>query len=165
MIADAAHVRKVGNLPDAVTDGMIAPHLRTAKKRLRNWVGSANYESAETEVANARAGLGQGEELDIDSLSDLAQALIDAEAYLTLAIGLPSFNMVMNDSSGVSAEGRYEEANFRYLTPREVKDAQANFLRNAEIAAKDYIISASLGPDISYAYDSDGNPIDEDYPD
>lgn len=164
MIADGSHVRLVGNLPEAVTDALIAPHLRTAKKRLINWVGSSNYESAETEVNNARANLGQGEELDIDSLSDLAQALIDAEAYLTLAVGLPSFNMVMNDSSGVSAEGTQGESNYRYLTPKEVKDAQTNFLRNAEIAAKEYMTTASLGPDISYAYDSDGEPIDDDYP-
>lgn len=161
MIADGGHVRVVGNLPVAVGDGMIGPHLRTAKTRLKEWVGSDNYSTAETEVAAARGLLIPGEELDISGLSDLAQALIDSEAYLACNHGLPSFNTVMSDDAGIAIQGQVGETTYSYLSPGQISNAQKVYLRNAELAAKPYIQGSDLGPGISYAYDGDGDAIDE----
>lgn len=162
MIADAAHVRLVGNLPAGVSTGMISPHLRTARNRLTLWVGATNYEKAETEVAAARAALVGDAELDIDALSVLSQALIDAEAFLALNHGLPSFNTVMNDDAGITVQGQVGDngATFSYLSPGQVLGMQKMYLRNAELSAAAYIEASDLGPGISKAYDDDNVAID-----
>lgn len=159
MIADAGHVRTVGNLAEAVSAGMVGPHLRTARTRLKNWVGDDNYETAETEVATKRGLVGQLSDDDINSLSDIAQALLDAEAYLALNHGLPSFNMVMNDDAGVAQQGQVGETTYTFLSPGQVLNMQKMYLRNAELAAKDYIQSSDMGPGFSVAYDEDGDAI------
>ena len=159
MIADPAHVRTVGNLPESLGDNIIYPHLRTASRRLKQWVGNDNYTTAETEVATARGNLNPGEELDVNSLSPLAQALIDAEAYLALSHGLPTFNMVMHDDTGVAKGGQAGESSFQYLSPQEVELLQQIYLRNAEEAAADYIQQTKLGVGSSPAYDDEGEEI------
>ncbi len=159
MIADPAHVRTVGNLPDAVVDDVIYPHLRTASRRLKNWVGDSNYTSAESEVSTARANLNPGESLDINTLSELAQALIDAEAYLAMCHGLPTFNMVMQDDSGVASSGKIGEGQYSYLTAQEVEVYQEIFLHNAVNAAKNYIQQTKLETGISPAFDDEGEEI------
>jgi len=159
MIADAAHIRAVGNLPEAVDTAMINPHVRTAKTRLKSWVGADNYSTAETEVAAARTQKGQLEDADIADLSEMAQALIDAEAYLALNHGLPSFNMVMNDDAGIATQGDVGETTFSFMSAGQVASMQKIYLRNAELAAKPYIQKSDMGPGSSPAYDDDGNAI------
>lgn len=159
MITDAAHVRTIGNLPQAVIDAMLLPHIRTAARRLAQWVGTSVYTESETEVAAARAELDPGDELDISLLTPQAQALIDAEAYLTLVAALPSLNTVMNDSGGVALSGQAGETQYQYLYPAALKNLIDSYLRDAEIAAEGYIIRADLSPGISRAYDDDGDPI------
>ncbi len=160
MIADAAHVRTVGNLPEAVSSGMLSPHLRMARTRLKQWVGGENYTTAETEVSTARESIGELSADDISALSEMAQALIDAEAFLALNSGLPAFNMVMNDDAGIASEGEQGETTFKFLTPRQVQDMQKIYLRNAELSAKEYIVAAPFGIGVSNAYDDEGEAID-----
>lgn len=162
MIADAAHIRTIGNLPAAVKDDFLKPHLRVASNRLAAWVGSENYSSSETEVANARALLGQGEELDVDALTAQARALIDAEAYLACISALPSLNMVMRDQAGVAKSGSAGKTDWEYLTPAEVQTQQNMWLRSAEFSAAGYIQQANLGPSLSPAIAKDGLAIDSD---
>jgi len=162
MIADGTHVRLVGNLPAAVTDAMLKPHLRAAATRLKDWVSESVYTVSETEVDTARAGLGAGEDLDIDTLSVQAQALIDAEAYLCLNIALPHLNLVMKDDAGIAQSGTTGKTNWQYLDAEALVNLQGMYLRNAELAAQGYIIKANLGPARSPAYGSDGSAINSD---
>lgn len=162
MIADAAHIRTIGNLPLAVKDDFLKPHLRVASNRLAAWVGSDNYSASETEVATARAQLGQGEKLDVDALTAQARALIDAEAYLACITALPSLNMVMRDQAGVAKSGSAGKTEWDYLTPAEVQIQQDAWLRNAEFSAAGYIQQANLGPSLSHAIGKEGKAIDSD---
>lgn len=160
MIADAAHVREVGNLPASVTDALLKPHIRTAGTRLKAWVTSTVYAASETAVQAARDALGMGETLDVDDLDAQERALIDAEAYLALVAALPSLNMVMHDNAGVAISGKAGQTDFQYLYPAALKNMQEQYLRNAEEAAAGYIEQANLSPSSSPAYDSDGDAIE-----
>lgn len=172
MIADATHVRTLGNFPTSLKDAVIDPALRTAKKRLTRWIGSAVYDAAETE-AESVDDEGVRDFTD-DALAESTIDLADAEAYLAIVIGLPSFNMVMEgvsggDAAGVTMTGTIGENTYRYANPSELEKLQEKFLFSAEQAAQDYLLNAtgvgSPGPDQSHAYDLDGYAIDEDWPD
>lgn len=167
MIADATHVRSTGNLPDSLGDAVVAPHLRQAGRRLKRWVGETNYGTAETEAA------GLGTPRDFSGATTLTQALAEAEAYLAIAEGLPSWNIVMQsaggNAAGIMVEGNVgESSTFRYMRADEIAKLQELYLRRAENAAQDYITDelagGSPGPEISYALDGEGVEIDVDYP-
>lgn len=166
MIANAAHVRSVGNLPDGVLDTTILPHLRSAKTRLKSWVGDTAYATAEAD-ALAKA-------YDFSESSECAEAtlcLADAEAYLALHFGLASFNRVMQSvgsgASGITMTGMIGENQYRYMNPGEIDKAQQDNLDKAYQAATPYLDGADVppGPEISYAKDDLGYDMDEDWPD
>lgn len=167
MIADANHVRSVGNLPESLGDAVILPHLRQASRRLKRWISSADYESAETEAATL------GDPRDFSGAAELTQAAADAEAYLAIAEGLASWNVVMQsagaNAAGVIVEGNLgESSTFRYMRADEIAKLQDSYVQRAERAIADYLSAdfggGSPGPEISYALDVDGIEIDEDYP-
>jgi len=167
MICDAAHVRKVGNFPDSLSATVIDPHIRTAKRRLKRWVGASAYTTAETESEAT------GVPRDFSGVADATLDLADAEAYLAIAIGLPSFNTVMEgvtggSAAGITMTGIVGENTYRYMNPDELKKMREKYLENAYEAAKDYLSDTtggmSPGPGISYALDADGYEIDEDWP-
>lgn len=167
MIADANHVRSVGNLPESLGEAVILPHLRQASRRLKRWISSADYESAETEAATL------GDPRDFSGAAELTQAAADAEAYLAIAEGLASWNVVMQsagaNAAGVIVEGNVgESSGFSYMIPYQTAGLQDLFLQRAERAIADYLLDdfggGSPGPEISYALDSKGVEIDEDYP-
>jgi len=164
-VADAQHVRTTGNLPDGVSDAVIIPHLRTAGKRLSRWVGASAYAVSETEAA------GLGNPRDFSAASSQTTALADAEAYLALALGMASFNIVMTNSggnaAGIQAEGTIGESTFRYRNMTDIEKMQDSFIRQAEAAAQDYIADDGGGGSpigISFALDDEGAVIDEDWP-
>ena len=107
MIADAAHVRALGNFPDALEDAQIDPHLRAARRRLRRWVGSAVYDEAEADAG--------------PMAKPQTEALKDAEAYLAISIGVRSWNVVIENVgnagvSGLTESGKIGDDGFRYLS-------------------------------------------------
>lgn len=167
MIADANHVRSVGNLPESLGDAVILPHLRQASRRLKRWISTADYEAAETEAATL------GDPRDFSGADALTQAVAEAEAYLAIAEGLPAWNTVMQsaggNAAGVIVEGNLgESSNFSYMIPHHLLQMQEMYTQRAERAIADYLLDdfggGSPGPEISYALDVDGIEIDEDYP-
>ncbi len=166
MIADEAHVRTVGNLPAALGDAAITPHLRTAKARLKNWVGDTAYTTAETEAATL------GSPRDYSTAQEETAAMADAEAYLTLAAGMQSWNTVMqvygSNAAGVTQEGTIGETTYRYLRPDQLEQAQTLYVQMAEKAVAEWLTGdngfGSPGPGRSFAYDDDGDAIDDNYP-
>lgn len=169
-VADANHVRVTGHLPgdasNGISDAVIAPHLRTAGRRLLRWVGASAYAASETEAA----GLGSPRNYN-NAASEQTKALADAEAYLALALGITSFNIVMTNSggnaAGLQAEGVIGDSTFRYRNQSDVEKMQESFIRQAEAAAQDYIQDDGGGGSpigISYALDDEGAEIDADWP-
>lgn len=165
MIADAAYVRTVGNLPDALSDTRIAPHLEAAELRLRRWVGDTAYDEAETEAEGLDLD-GDGNRI-ISGANQKTRAFAVAEAYLALAAGLPAWNTVMervgDSAAGVSRSGRIGSDQFAYLTPDMVAALQEIYTRQAETAVQAYLAGdlggGSPGPEQSPAYDDDGEAI------
>ena len=164
-VADAEHVRTTGNLPDGVSEAVITPHLRTAGRRLLRWVGASAYAASEIEAA------GLGNPRDFSAASAQTTALADAEAYLTLALGIASFNIVMTNSggnaAGIQAEGTIGDSTFRYRNMTDIEKMQESFIRHAEEAAQDYIQDDGGGGSpigISFALDDEGREIDDDWP-
>lgn len=168
MIADAAHVRTVGNMPASLGDAVITPHLRNAKRRLKRWVGDSVYAESETEAE----ALDDPRDFTDEEVSNQTKDLADAEAYLALAAGIVSWNNVMEsvggDAAGISTSGTIGEGTYNYLTAAELEKLRELYIRNAEEAATDYLASdmgsGSPGPDRSFAFDDCGNAIDDDYP-
>ncbi len=156
MIADAALVRAVGNLPGALSDDQIAPHLRQASRRLARWVGATLYAAVEADSGHA-------------AHADVK----DAEAYLAVAIGVASWNMAVESVgsegvAGITQEGNVGDNQYRYLGQQALRELQQDMVRKAEDAARDWLVAdyggGSPGPGISFAYDDDGVVMDDDYP-
>lgn len=163
MIANEAHIRRVGNLPDSLGDAVILPHLRSAKKRIRALVGESVYDAAETDASN--------ESYDFTATEEDTAHLADAEAYFTLSMGLASWNTVMqrvgSTAAGVTAEGTVGENTYRYQNPQAIRMMASGFMQQAMEILEHYIsgdlTSGPPGPGISYAKDADGVDIKDDY--
>jgi len=166
MIADANHVRVMGNMPNSLSDAVINPHLRHAGRRLKRWVGDAPYAESETEAGTL------GTPKEFSGATAQCQALADAEAYLAIAVGIMSWNTVMQSSgskaAGIARDGIIGESTFRYMSPSEIETMQDNMVRKAEEAAALYVVEdfggGSPGPERSFAIDDDGAEIDDDWP-
>ena len=159
MIADAAHVRAIGNLPDSLGETQITPHIRQAARRLKRWVGEIAYTAA------AADALAKG--YDFTATSESTTDLADAEAWLALSSGVVAWNTVMenagDNAAGIATGGKLGEDNYTYLTPGQVEKMRTMYIAEAEQAANDYLTDApgSPGPSQSYAYDADNQPIDD----
>lgn len=175
MIADAQHLRTVGNFSATLSEEMILPYLWTASERLRTWVSDAVYEAAETfvetELTDSPRDFSNGfdENDDADEVRR-ARALANAEAMLALALGIASFNTVFQTAGkagGISVSGSIAEDQFQYLTPGQVRDAEKSYMAKAELAAKKYLVEQSgvnPGPGVSHAIDNQGDPMDSNCP-
>lgn len=169
MIADVKHVRAVGNLSEAVNDDQILPHLRNARRRLISWVGQSAYDTAEAEVVALDE---DPRDFTSEDLSVATVDLADAEAFLSLASGIPSWNLAIqasgNGAVGIHTSGVVGESTFTYLTPAQENSKAQEFQDRALMAAMPYLTDAlgggSPGPLISYALDSDGDVKDENWP-
>lgn len=167
MIADAKHVRTVGNLPEVLGDDVISPYLRLASQRLQRLVDAADYAAA---VTDAAANLDGDNNVNFTACEEETKTLGDAEAMLAIAEGLNAWNTVMQRSSGgaagITAEGVIGENTYRYLRPDEVNKKAQDYRDKVEMLLQGFVdgTGGSPGPEISYARDPEGVEIDEDYP-
>ena len=158
MIADAAHVRAVGNFPESLQGGQINPHLRTARTELRQWVGETTYDAAEQDDGSP------GE--------PQTESLKDAEAYLAIHYGLVAWNTVMkfagtNGAAGLSDGGKMGEDTWKTLSASAVKEMRASYFEAAHAAAQNWLLvddGGLPGPARSFAMDSDGRAMDDNWP-
>lgn len=163
MIANEAHIRKVGNLPDSLGNDVILPHLRSAKKRIRALVGDSIYDAAQIDASD--------QSYDFTATQEDTAHLADAEAYLTLSLGIASWNTVMqrvgSTAAGVTAEGSVGENVYRYLNPDAIGKLAKGWMQQSMEILVHYIsgdfTSGLPGPGISYAKDADGVDIKDDY--
>jgi len=171
MIADAAHVRKLGNLPAGVLDSQLEPHLWTAEERLRSLVTDAVYEAVQT-IAE---GLGTPRDFSSGNYGSASAAdkrktrsLANAEAYLVLAQIFQGVNTHIethnNSPAGVVSAGQSGEDAFNYLSPSQVDTLQQSYLAQAERAMQTYLVAPFPTPQKRHAIDVDGDIIDEEYP-
>jgi hypothetical protein len=129
MLADAAYVRQVGNLPDDVGDQAVLPHLAAASARLRRWVGEAAYADA-------------GAASPVDQAR--AEALKLAETHLALAELFTSLAGNYQLGQGFVGGGSLGEGSANYLTPGQVERLMQRHLAAAERLAGPYLLSNGL---------------------
>jgi len=134
-LVDEDYVRKKGNLPSAsvLSDEKLNAFFSDAERRLRKWVGSSAYEDAAAATPTD---------------SDRALALKDAEAFLVICEGLPSWNRAAV-GAGIVKEKTIGSAHDQIvlLTPDEIDSEIRRCLEQAERAAQPYIIITDLSFD------------------
>ncbi len=123
MLADAAYLLSLGNLPEDVSD-LLTPHLEAAADELLSWVGEEAY---------ADAGLAS----PLDPVR--ARRLKRAEAHLTLARAFPSLAGNYKLGQGFVGGASLTEGQASYLTPSQVQALIKQHLALAECEARPYI--------------------------
>lgn len=104
----------------------IDPHVGTASRRLRKWVGETNY-------ANAITGGGAYEEMQAD--------LRNAEAHLAFHFMIYGLNMPFSTKGIVATSMAGEGKEMRkYLTPDETQKAAGQMLELAREIAGPYLV-------------------------
>jgi hypothetical protein len=111
------------DISEDIADGRITPHLGSASRRLRKWVGETNY-------AVAAGGA------DADMLADLQ----NAEAHLAYHFAIYGLNSPLS-SKGVLATATATEGREvrRYLLPKETAELAQHFLDVAMEIAQQYM--------------------------
>ncbi len=136
-LVDAAYVRQKGNLPSSsvLADDRISAFFADATRRLKRWVGTEAYADAALVTP-------------VDP--DRAAALKDAEAFLVIAEGLPSWNRAAVGAGIVKEKGigvRRDQGQIVLLTPEEINAEVKRAVEQAERSAYPYITAADLSFD------------------
>lgn len=121
-LIDVSQFRDRFDIDDTIGDARIELHIKTASRRLRSWVGDANYDQTVDE--------------------DLIDILANAEAHLTMHYALLGLNSPLT-AKGVINQARSEEGGGReirtYLKPDETAQLSQQFLEAAREIAEAYI--------------------------
>lgn len=113
-------VRIIGKLPDAgkIADGLVYPHLMTACRKLRQWIG--DYES------------------ETDMTAEKRDALKEAECCLCMYYLLPSLNTFYAEGlSGMQKE--IGEMPYVFHNPRDLQAITEQWINRARDIASEYI--------------------------
>lgn len=107
----------------------LTPHIDSASRRLRKWVGDVYYDQA----------------LDVDDTDDdLKSCLKNAEAHLAMHFAILGLNSPLSGkgvvATSMSSEGREMR---KYLTPDETANIAGQFLELAREIAEPYIAADS----------------------
>lgn len=141
-LIDADGIRERFDIEDVESfpDKRIEPHIATASRRLRSWVGSTLYEAA----LNAAAETPDPEPTD-DELAMLP-LLANAEAHLTMYYAILGFNSPLS-SKGVVATAMADEGKEmrKYLSPDETMKLATFYFEMAESMAREYIAAVDAG--------------------
>jgi hypothetical protein len=118
-----------------IGDGRLTPHLASAGRRMREWVGDEAYDDAlKTGPTDAHP--------DAPAPQDPTrkETLQSAEAHLAMSFALPGLNTVLRTSGMVKGE-RSGEGNVitSYFGPNEVENYQQVYLDTAERIAWPYL--------------------------
>lgn len=152
-LCTAAECREMALMPSGVSDKVDGAltnwYIPSAGARLTRWVGAAAYVDAGLETpANAAR----------------AASLKRAELCLALC-GLynPALNTNLDKGKMLSSVSGADGGTTAFIGPQQLQKMSEAWLRQAEMEAGDYItLETNLSPQISYAYDADGEAIDED---
>ncbi|CAN5335403.1 hypothetical protein BH10ACI2_BH10ACI2_21070 [soil metagenome] len=132
-LINADEFRERFDIDVEIRDTRIEPHIGSASRRLRGWVGDAVYAAA---VALAISG----QDDDTDTVNDLKSA----EAHLTFHFAIAGFNSPMSSkgvvATAMASEGREVR---RYLTPTETAELASQYLELAREIAKPYITESA----------------------
>lgn len=133
--------------PD-IASTRIEPHIGSASRRLRAWVGGAVYDAAAAAAVN-------GQDDDTDVINDLKSA----EAHLAFHFGIWGFNAALSSKGAMmtatASEGREVR---RYYTPKETAELAEYFLELAREIAGPYI---AAGEDAGIAVIDAGCEVSE----
>lgn len=149
-LISAADFRECFDVDSDIGDKRIEPHIGSASRRLRRWVGETLYAQA--------INITDNEDVDLDLVTDLS----NAEANLTMHFALFGFNSPLSGKGVVATAMSGEGKELRkYLTPDETAKLSEHYLELAREIADPYITaSTDVGVEIVYAEDeSDGEAV------
>jgi hypothetical protein len=112
-IATTTNMRELAGWTTAVTDARLTPHLNSAARELKTWLGADIYE-----------------QVSDDDGDDFANAA-EVEACLAIAYALPSL-MTFAIADGPTVPKDVEEIGFQFLTPDQVNTAVEVWKSRAE---------------------------------
>ena len=128
LITDANEFRELFDIDTDIDDKRIELHIGSASRRLRKWVGDANYDAALAVPA--------GEV----SANALVQDLRNAEAHLAFHFAIWGFNAPLSSKGVVGTNMASEGKEVRkYLSPDETAKLAGHFLELAREMAEPYM--------------------------
>lgn len=123
MFAYPVDVRSLGRLPDEFSDDQIRPHLKSADRRIRSWVG----EPAEP-TPEAR------------------EALAEAEACVCLSLMVPVLNVFYTQGAPRYLK-QVGEIEFMFHSPEQAGSVARAWMDRAKAAVRSYRETTSQGLD------------------
>lgn len=137
-LISAIEFRERFDISTEILDSRITPHIGSASRRLRKWVGETVYQQA-IEIAG-------NEEGDLDLVDDLK----NAEAHLAFHFAIFGFNSPLTTKGVVATSMSGEGKELRkYLLPDESARLSNMYLELAREIAEPYLISDGT-PESSY---------------
>lgn len=119
------------DIDDGVGDPRLVPHISSASKRLRQWVGDTYYDAALALI-----------ESDDDDLT-LLEILQNAEAHLAFYYALLGMNYPLSAKGIVGTAMSDEGKEMRkYLSPDQTAAVAQQFLDHAELIARPYMTAS-----------------------
>lgn len=142
-LIDVTQFRERFDVDKNINDPRIEPHIGSASRRLRQWVGDTLYNQAVAVASN--------ETTDAELVADLK----NAEAHLTMHFAIYGFNSPLSMKGVVATSMAGEGKEMRkYLTPDETAKLSAYYLELAREIASPYIPETiDAGIEISPASD------------
>lgn len=112
-----------------IQDRRLEPHIGSASRRLRKWVGATVYDAAAEDST-------PGEDDDDDTVNDLK----NAEAHLAMHFAILGLNSPLSTKGVVATSTSDEGRDLRkYLTPDETQKLSVQVLELAREIAGEYI--------------------------
>ena len=131
-LISAADFRECFDVDSDIGDKRIEPHIGSASRRLRSWVGETLYEQA--------INITDNEDVDLDLVTDLS----NAEANLAMHFALFGFNSPLSGKGVVATAMSGEGKELRkYRTPDETAKLSAYYLELAREIAEPYIAATT----------------------
>ena len=142
-LIDVTQLRERFDIDSDIKDLRLEPHIGSASRRLRGWVGSEQYAAALAVAGN--------ETTDAEMLADLK----NAEAHLAMHFAIYGLNSPLSGkgvlATAMAAEGKEVR---RYLAPDETAKLSTYYLELAREMAAPYITETiDAGVEISPASD------------
>ena len=114
-LATVDDIRSIANIPSGVEDSVLSPHLETASRELKKWIGA--YDSA---------------------TGDKRTKCIEAESCLAFARALPSLNTFF--TAGVTKlQKEIGDLDFQFHSVDEMKDLQQEWRDRAQDAVSEWM--------------------------
>ncbi len=130
----ADEFRERFDIDSVILDARLEPHIGSASRRLRKWVGDTIYDAAAALVATP-------DEDDDDGNARLAD-LQSAEAHLAYHFAIFGMNFAVSSKGSVATATSDEGREMRkYLAPKEVSELSTYFLELAREIA-DLVVEA-----------------------